>query len=152
MSALPLEHLEEPLEPQLREGLKRLKLRRLRHLAPQLCLTARTQRWRPEELLRVLARSSGCSCRSRSAGTARVSACTWPLTSAHHCSAQPLASASEVKPSGGRLALTNLTNASTLPFVSASFGAAVAGIEAVVTAQAHQLRVEHRRRQRRSRR
>lgn len=33
MTALPLEHLEEPLEPQLLEGLKRLKLRRMRQWA-----------------------------------------------------------------------------------------------------------------------
>ncbi len=42
------------LDPELLEGLKRLKLRRMRQLAPELCLTARSQRWRPEELLRVL--------------------------------------------------------------------------------------------------
>lgn len=45
----------EALDPQLVDGLRRLKLRRIRQLAPELCVTARTQRWRPEEFLRVLA-------------------------------------------------------------------------------------------------
>jgi DNA replication protein DnaC len=45
-----------PLEPELEAGLRRLKLRRVRELAPELCQTARTQRWRPEELLQTLVR------------------------------------------------------------------------------------------------
>jgi DNA replication protein DnaC len=65
MSAVPAEHLQDALDPQLLEGLKRLKLRRMRHLAPQLCLTARTQRWRPEELLRVLVEEE-CKARDES--------------------------------------------------------------------------------------
>jgi hypothetical protein len=50
----PAVEQSQQLEPELLECFKRLKLRRMRHLAPQLCLTARTERWRPEELLRVL--------------------------------------------------------------------------------------------------
>jgi DNA replication protein DnaC len=46
--------VEQGLDGELLEGLKRLKLRRIRELAPELCVTARAQRWRPEELLRVL--------------------------------------------------------------------------------------------------
>ena len=42
------------LEPDLEAGLKRLKLAAMRRLAPELLVTARTQRWRPEELLRTL--------------------------------------------------------------------------------------------------
>lgn len=42
------------LDADLENGLKRLKLAAMRRLAPELLLTARTQRWRPEELLRVL--------------------------------------------------------------------------------------------------
>ena len=42
------------LDADLEAGLKRLKLAAMRRLAPELLLTARTQRWRPEELLRVL--------------------------------------------------------------------------------------------------
>jgi hypothetical protein len=41
----------EPLDRDLEAGLRRLKLRRVRKLAPELLQTARTQRWRPEELL-----------------------------------------------------------------------------------------------------
>jgi DNA replication protein DnaC len=43
-----------PLAPDLEQGLKRLKLRRMRQLAPELLQTAKTQRWVPEELLRTL--------------------------------------------------------------------------------------------------
>ena len=43
-----------PLEPDLLAGLKRLKLAKIRAIAPEVLLTARTQRWKPEELLRVL--------------------------------------------------------------------------------------------------
>ena len=42
------------LAPDLEAGLKRLKLRRMRELAPELLATAKTQRWTPEELLRTL--------------------------------------------------------------------------------------------------
>lgn len=42
------------LSPDLVAGLRRLKLATVRRLAPELCLTARTQRWAPEELLRTL--------------------------------------------------------------------------------------------------
>ncbi|MCF7552612.1 IS21-like element helper ATPase IstB [Pseudonocardia sp. WMMC193] len=42
------------LDADIEAGLKRLKLAAMRRLAPELLLTARTQRWRPEELLRVL--------------------------------------------------------------------------------------------------
>jgi len=45
-----------PLDPELEAGLRRLKLRRIRELAPELLMTARTQRWRPEELLATLVR------------------------------------------------------------------------------------------------
>lgn len=43
-----------PLGADLVAGLKRLKLRRVRELAPEVLEVARTQRWRPEELLRTL--------------------------------------------------------------------------------------------------
>ena len=42
------------LHADLEAGLKRLKLAAMRRLAPELLVTARTQRWRPEELLRTL--------------------------------------------------------------------------------------------------
>jgi DNA replication protein DnaC len=43
-----------PLAPDLAAGLRRLKLAAMRQLAPDLLLTAKTQRWAPEELLRTL--------------------------------------------------------------------------------------------------
>jgi DNA replication protein DnaC len=48
--------MAKPLEPELEAGLRRLKLRRMRELAPELLQTARTQRWRPDELLATLVR------------------------------------------------------------------------------------------------
>jgi DNA replication protein DnaC len=42
------------LAPDLADGLRRLKQAAIRQLAPELLLTAKTQRWAPEELLRTL--------------------------------------------------------------------------------------------------
>jgi DNA replication protein DnaC len=42
------------LPADLEHGLKRLKLRRIRQLAPELLHTAKTQRWKPDEILRTL--------------------------------------------------------------------------------------------------
>ncbi|HEX3205992.1 MAG TPA: IS21-like element helper ATPase IstB [Propionibacteriaceae bacterium] len=42
------------LATDLAEGLKRLKMAAMRRLAPELLITAKTQRWSPEELLRTL--------------------------------------------------------------------------------------------------
>jgi DNA replication protein DnaC len=78
MSVLPTEHSEESLEPQLLDGLKRLKLRRMRLLAPQICLTARTQRWRPEEVLRVLVEEE-CKARDESNRMARHRQAGFPV-------------------------------------------------------------------------
>ncbi|MGO8885848.1 MAG: ATP-binding protein [Streptosporangiaceae bacterium] len=43
-----------PLAPDLVAGLRRLKLAAMRQLAPELLITAKTQRWAPGELLRTL--------------------------------------------------------------------------------------------------
>ena len=43
-----------PLPADLTEGLKRLKMAAMRRLAPELLVTAKTQRWSPEEFLRTL--------------------------------------------------------------------------------------------------
>jgi DNA replication protein DnaC len=43
-----------PLTPDLVAGLKRLKLARIRAMAPETLQQAKTQRWAPEELLRTL--------------------------------------------------------------------------------------------------
>jgi DNA replication protein DnaC len=42
------------LPPDIAAGLRRLKLATMRQLGPELLITARTQRWAPEELLRTL--------------------------------------------------------------------------------------------------
>lgn len=42
------------LDADLIAGLKRLKLAKVRAIAPEVLQTARTQRWKPEEILRVL--------------------------------------------------------------------------------------------------
>jgi hypothetical protein len=42
------------LAPDLVQGLRRLKLARIRRIAPEVCQAAKTQRWAPEELLRTL--------------------------------------------------------------------------------------------------
>lgn len=49
MSAAP-----KALAPDLFQGLKRLKLRRFREIAPEVLQTAKTQRWAPEEVVRTL--------------------------------------------------------------------------------------------------
>jgi DNA replication protein DnaC len=43
-----------PLAADIAAGLRRLKLAAMRQLAPSLLITAKTQRWAPEELLRTL--------------------------------------------------------------------------------------------------
>jgi DNA replication protein DnaC len=43
-----------PLPADLTAGLKRLKMAAMRQLAPELLVTAKTQRWNPEEFLRTL--------------------------------------------------------------------------------------------------
>lgn len=42
------------LAADVEQGLKRLKLRAVRQLAPEVLATGRTQRWAPEEVLRTL--------------------------------------------------------------------------------------------------
>ncbi len=58
-----------PLAPDLAEGLRRLKMAAMRRLAPELLLTAKTQRWTPEELLRTLV---GAEISARDASNART--------------------------------------------------------------------------------
>ncbi|MCY7288784.1 MAG: ATP-binding protein, partial [Cryobacterium sp.] len=43
-----------PLNADLEHGLRRLKLASIRRIAPEMLVTAKTQRWTPEELLRAL--------------------------------------------------------------------------------------------------
>ena len=42
------------LAPDLVAGLRRLKLVRIRAIAPEVCQAAKTQRWAPDEFLRTL--------------------------------------------------------------------------------------------------
>ena len=42
------------LAADLTAGLRRLKLAAIRRVAPELLITAKTQRWNPEEFLRTL--------------------------------------------------------------------------------------------------
>lgn len=44
----------EPLPADLEAALRRLKLAAMRTVAPELLVTAKTQRWTPQELLRAL--------------------------------------------------------------------------------------------------
>lgn len=67
-----------PLDADLVAGLRRLKLRRVRELAPELLQTARTQRWRPEELLRVLV-SEELQARDVSRREARMRLASFPV-------------------------------------------------------------------------
>jgi len=66
-----------PLDEELEQGLRRLKLRRIRELAPELLQTACTQRWRPEELLAVLVREE-IEARERSNLARRLKAAQFP--------------------------------------------------------------------------
>src|SRR5205809_7642565 len=58
-----------PLPADLTDGLKRLKLAAMRRLAPELLVTAKTQRWKPEEFLRTLVEAE---ITSRDASNART--------------------------------------------------------------------------------
>jgi DNA replication protein DnaC len=69
--------MAKPLDAELEAGLRRLKLRRVRELAPELLQTARTQRWPPEELLAVLVREE-IAARERSNLANRLRAAQFP--------------------------------------------------------------------------
>lgn len=66
------------LAPDLAAGLRRLKLAAMRALAPQLLVTAKTQRWTPEELLRTLVEAEICA-RDASNARHRLKAAAFPL-------------------------------------------------------------------------
>ena len=68
-----------PLAPDLTEGLRRLKLAAIRRLAPELLLTAKTQRWAPEELLRTLVEAE-ISARDASNARTRLKNAAFPVT------------------------------------------------------------------------
>jgi DNA replication protein DnaC len=67
------------LAPDLVEGLRRLKLAAMRQLAPELLLTAKTQRWAPEELLRTLIEAE-ITARDASNARTRLKSAAFPVT------------------------------------------------------------------------
>jgi len=68
-----------PLAADLTQGLRRLKLAAMRRLAPELLLTAKTQRWPPEELLRTLVEAE-ISARDASNARTRLRNAAFPVT------------------------------------------------------------------------
>jgi len=67
-----------PLAPDIASGLRRLKLSTMRQLAPDLLITARTQRWAPEELLRTLV-DAEITARDASNARARMKTAAFPV-------------------------------------------------------------------------
>ena len=68
-----------PLPADLNEGLKRLKMAAMRRLAPELLVTAKTQRWKPEEFLRTLVEAEIAS-RDASNVRTRMRHAAFPVT------------------------------------------------------------------------
>jgi DNA replication protein DnaC len=68
----------QALAPDLHAGLRRLKLAAMRTLAPELLVTAKTQRWAPEELLRTLVEAE-ISARDASNARHRLKAAAFPV-------------------------------------------------------------------------
>src|ERR1700730_6790069 len=67
-----------PLAPDLVAGLRRLQVGTMRRLAPELLVTAKTQRWSPEEFLRTMVEAEIAS-RDLSNTTARLKAAAFPV-------------------------------------------------------------------------
>ncbi|HLN16471.1 MAG TPA: IS21-like element helper ATPase IstB [Acidimicrobiales bacterium] len=68
-----------PLAPDLEAGLRRLRLSAIRRLSPELLVTAKTQRWRPEEFLRTLVEAEITS-RDLSNARHRMAQAAFPVT------------------------------------------------------------------------
>ena len=68
-----------PLAADLHAGLRRLKLAAMRRLAPELLVTAKTQRWNPEEFLRTLIEAEITS-RDKSNARTRMRQAAFPVT------------------------------------------------------------------------
>ncbi|MET0729182.1 MAG: IS21-like element helper ATPase IstB [Acidimicrobiales bacterium] len=67
------------LDADLVAGLKRLKLAKVRAIAPEVLQVARTQRWKPEEILRTLV-DAEIAARDDSNARARLRAAGFPVT------------------------------------------------------------------------
>ena len=74
MSTMP-----PPLAADLNAGLRRLKLAAIRRLAPELLITAKTQRWSPEEFLRTLVEAE-ITARDQSNARTRMRQAAFPVT------------------------------------------------------------------------
>src|SRR5215471_8591363 len=68
-----------PLAADLTAGLRRLKMAAMRRLAPELLVTAKTQRWNPEEFLRTLIEAE-ISSRDESNARTRMRTAAFPVT------------------------------------------------------------------------
>ena len=68
-----------PLSADLEAGLRRLRLRAIREMAPDVLLTAKTQRWAPELLLRTLVEQE-IEARERSNAQNRLRQASFPVT------------------------------------------------------------------------
>src|SRR6516162_10615764 len=68
-----------PLAADLTAGLRRLKLAAMRRLAPELLITAKTQRWSPEEFLRTLVEAE-ITARDESNARTRMRQAAFPVT------------------------------------------------------------------------
>src|SRR3954453_17731904 len=66
------------LAADLTAGLKRLKMAGMRRLAPELLVTARTQRWNPEEFLRTLVEAE-IAARDESHARTRMPSAAFPV-------------------------------------------------------------------------
>ncbi len=66
------------LPADLEAGLRRLRLGAMRRLAPELVVVAKTQRWKPEELLRTLVEAEITS-RDASNARGRMKAAAFPV-------------------------------------------------------------------------
>ena len=66
------------LAADLDSGLRRLKLSAIRRLAPELLVTAKTQRWKPEEFLRTLI-DAELTARDASNARNRMKAAAFPV-------------------------------------------------------------------------
>lgn len=67
------------LSPDLVAGLRRLKLAKIRAIAPEVLITAKTQRWAPEDLLRTLVEAE-IAARDESNARARLRSAGFPVT------------------------------------------------------------------------
>src|SRR5487761_2303427 len=68
-----------PLPADLEAGLRRPRLAAIRTWSPELLVTAKTQRWKPEEFLRVLIEAEIAS-RDLSNARGRMKAAAFPVT------------------------------------------------------------------------